>query len=131
MTIQAPAYAQILQGRLMIVRPPNMALSDLPVFTSSSRSTPVILEPINERDSLELMLPDDAMIDEIPETAVRSASFGSFTVRWEKAGSRVTRTLVLQIQRANIPAESYAAVRAFLDAFREAEKQPVVLALKR
>jgi transglutaminase-like putative cysteine protease len=131
MDVEAARYAQVLQGRLMIVRPPQLRELDLPVLDAAPRKTPILLEPLDERDALELTLPEDATVDELPGAVTRTAPFGSFTVRWEKSSGRVVRTLTLQVQRASVPAESSAVVRAFLDAFRDAEKQPVVLALKR
>ena len=131
MTLVAPAYAQVIQGRLMIVRPPQMRDLDLPSLPASSRRTPVLLEPLDQRDTLELTLPEDATVDELPAPVTRSAPFGTFTVRWDQAAGKVTRTLTLQIQRANVPAGFYADARTFFDGFRDAEKLPVVLALKR
>ena len=131
MTIQAPSYAQVVQGRLMIVRPPQMSLLDLPVFTSPSRTTPVVLEPIDERDVLTLALPADASVDETPDSVTRLTPFGAFTVQWEKEAGRVVRTVTLRVPRATVPAQSYAAVRAFFDAFHEAQRLPVVLSLTR
>ena len=127
MTLQAPAYAQILQGRLMIVRPPQMNRLELPSLTASTRRTPILLEPLDERDILELALPSDSVVDEMPEPQSRQTPFGSFSIRWQAENGRVTRTLSLRIQRSTVPPESYRDVRAFLDAFREAERLPVVL----
>jgi hypothetical protein len=130
MTLQAPAYAQILQGRLMIVRPPMNRL-ELPALTTSTRQTPILLEPLDERDVLELALPANSTIDELPEPQGRQATFGNFSIRWQAENGRVTRTVSLLIKRSTVPASSYDDVRAFLDAFREAERLPVVLALGR
>jgi hypothetical protein len=44
---------------------------------------------------------------------------------------RVVRTVTLRVPRATVPAQSYAPVRAFLDAFHEAQRLPVVLSLTR
>jgi Domain of Unknown Function with PDB structure (DUF3857)/Transglutaminase-like superfamily len=127
MTLEAPGYAQIVQGRLMIVRPPQMNRLDLPTLTASVRRTPVLLDPLDERDILELVLPANAVVDEVPEPQERRASFGSFSIRWQAQSGRVTRTVTLQIQRATVAPESYSDVRTFLDAFRDAERLPVVL----
>jgi hypothetical protein len=130
MTLEAPGYAQIVQGRLMIVRPPQMNRLDLPTLPASVRRTPVLLDPLDERDTLELALPANASVDEVPEPQERRTSFGSFSIRWQAESGRVTRTVTLQIQRATVAPESYNDVRTFLDAFREAERLPVVLATR-
>jgi transglutaminase-like putative cysteine protease len=130
MKLEALAYAQVLQGRLLIVRPPQTVRYDLPVLTAGFRRTPILLEPREERDVLELALPPGASVDEIPEPLTREAPFGSFSVRWQADDGKVIRLVSLRIQRSSIPPESYADAKAFFDAFREAEQQPVVLARK-
>jgi Domain of Unknown Function with PDB structure (DUF3857)/Transglutaminase-like superfamily len=127
MTLQAPGYAQIVQGRLMIVRPPQMNRIELPAFTAATRVTPIVLEPLDERDILELILPADTAVDEIPEPRRAEAPFGSFSISWQVQNGRVTRNLSLRIHRSNVAPASYADVRTFLDTFREAERLPVIL----
>jgi hypothetical protein len=127
MTLQAPGYAQIVQGRLMIVRPPQMNRLELPALTAGTRLTPVLLEPLDERDILELTLPADTAVDEMPEPRRAETPFGSFSIDWATQNGRVTRNLSLRIQRSTVLPASYADLRKFLDSFREAERQPVIL----
>ena len=127
MTLQAPRYAQVVQGRLMIVRPPQMNRLELPALTASTRRTPILLEPLDERDLLDLALPMNTTVDEMPEPRSREASFGSFAIKWQHENGRVTRTLSLRLQRAAVAPASYDELRSFLEAFREAERLPVVL----
>ena len=127
MTLQAPGYAQIVQGRLMIVRPPQMNRLELPAFTAATRVTPVVLEPLDERDILELILPADTAVDEMPEPRRAETPFGSFSISWQVQNGRVIRNLSLRIHRSNVAPASYADVRTFLDTFREAERLPVIL----
>ena len=127
MTLQAPRYAQVVQGRLMIVRPPQMNRLDLPTLTAPTRHTPILLEPLDERDILELALPAETAVDELPEPRSREAPFGSFAIRWQLENGRVTRSLSLRLHRTSVAPASYNDVRTFLDAFREAERLPVVL----
>jgi hypothetical protein len=127
MSLQAPGYAQIVQGRLMIVRPPQMNRLELPALTAPTRLTPILLEPLDERDILELTLPADTAIDEMPEPRSREMPFGRFAISWEMQNGRLTRTLSLRIHRSTVAPASYNDVRGFLDAFREAERLPVIL----
>ena len=127
MTLQAPGYAQIVQGRLMIVRPPQMNRIELPALTAATRVTPIVLEPLDERDILELILPADTAVDEMPEPRRAETPFGSFSISWQVQNGRVTRNLSLRIHRSNVVPASYADVRTFLDTFREAERLPVIL----
>jgi hypothetical protein len=116
-----------VQGRLMIVRPPQMNRIELPAFTAATRVTPIVLEPLDERDILELILPADTTVDEMPEPRRAETPFGSFSISWQVQNGRVTRNLSLRIHRSNVAPASYADVRTFLDTFREAERLPVIL----
>jgi hypothetical protein len=127
MSLQAAGYAQVVQGRLMIVRPPLMNRLELPTLTAPTRLTPIVLEPLDERDTLELTLPAGTAVDEMPEPRSRETPFGSFSIRWEAQNDRLTRTLSLRLYRAKVAPASYTDVRSFLEAFREAERLPVIL----
>jgi hypothetical protein len=130
MTLQAPGYGQIVQGRLMIVRPPQMDRSGLPTLTPARRVTPILLEPLDERDILELALPAGVTVDEMPEPRRRETPFGTFSIVWQMQNERLTRTLSLRLTRSTVAPASYDEVRIFLEAFREAERQPVILVKK-
>lgn len=130
MTLQAPGYAQIVQGRLMIVRPPQMDRSGLPALVPAKRVTPILLEPLDERDMLELTLPAGVTVDEMPEPLRRDTPFGSFSIVWQMQNERLTRTLSLRLSRSTVAPASYDEVRTFLDTFRDAERQPVILVKK-
>jgi hypothetical protein len=127
MSLQAAGYAQIVQGRLMIVRPPQMNRLELPTLTAPTRLTPIVLGPLDERDTLELTLPADTAVDEMPEPRSRETPFGSFAIRWETQNGRLIRTLSLRLHRSAVAPASYTDVRTFLEAFREAERLPVIL----
>jgi hypothetical protein len=125
--VEARGYAQVLQNRLLLVRAPQSARGDLPALTANARQTPVLLDALEERDRFEFELPAGAMVDEMPKPATRDAAFGRFSVQWRIQGGVVVRELSLRLTRGSIPPESYRDLRAFLDAFQEAERQPIVL----
>ncbi len=60
--------------------------------------------------------------------AKEDASRNRFAVEWKNQGGLIVRDLTVRLTRANVPPESYGELRAFLDAFLEAEREPVVLA---
>lgn len=111
----------------MIVRPPQMNRLELPSLIAPIRITPIVLEPLDQRDVFELSLPPGTSVDEMPEPRQRETPFGTFSINWQLQNERLTRTLSLRLQRSTVPAASYKDVRAFLDEFREAERLPVIL----
>ena len=130
MQLTAATYAQIVAGRLLIVRPPQMLRLDLPTLPVSLRRTPILLAPREERDVLELSLPPGATVDEMPPPRTAKTGFGSFSVAWRSENGRLVRELSLQIARSTLPPESLEEVRAFLASFTEAEQLPVVLSIR-
>jgi len=54
--------------------------------------------------------------------------FGRFDVRWTTEGSHLVRVLSLHVNRNVVSSDRYAELRAFVDRFRDIERQPAVLA---
>jgi hypothetical protein len=125
--VEATAYAQVVQ-KLLLVRPPQLIRLNLATIGSGVRRTPIIIEPLEERDALDIALPPGTSVDELPEPRALETAFGSFSVRWEAGDGRVTRTLSLRLRRTRMPPDAARDVRTFFEAFREAEQLPLVLA---
>ena len=127
MNLEAPGYAQVIQNRLLLVRPPDLPRPGLPDLTPAPRQHAIQLDPREERDAFTLTLPEGVKVDELPEARAMETSFGRFSVTWRATGSTVSRTLTLRLARTTLPASANAEVLAFVEAFRQAERQPVVL----
>jgi hypothetical protein len=125
--IEARGYAQVLQQRLMLIRAPQSVRTGLPTLIAPARATPVLLDPRDERDRFELELPAGASVDEMPPPRRMEAPFGHFSVQWTAEGRTVVRAVELRVSRTAVQPADYPRLRAFLDAFREAERQPIVL----
>jgi hypothetical protein len=129
--LQARVFGAAPQSALIFV-PAVVPLGDaLPALRPGARQTPVVLDPHNEQDRLEITLPAGLVVDELPPPREMEAPFGRFEMRWTVEGSRLVRVLSLRVTRSVIPPAEYAQVRAFVDGFRDAERQPVVLARRR
>jgi len=66
-------------------------------------------------------------VDELPTPVAMDQPFGRFSVEWRAQGRTVSRTLTLRLARTTLPATASGDVRAFVEAFRDAERQPIVL----
>ena len=126
--LEAPGYAQTIQNRLLLVRPPELPRPGLPALTPGTRRHAILLDPREERDTFQLTLPDGVKVDELPKAVAMDTPFGRFSVEWRAQGTTVSRTLTLRLARTTLPATASAEVRAFVEAFRDAERQPIVLA---
>ena len=130
LTLESRAFAQGLQNGLVLVGAPSLGRL-LPVLPGGARTSPVVLEPVEQSDRFELTIPPGLVVDELPSPNAMDTPFGRFDVKWTAEGTRITRTLTLHVLRATVTANDYALVRRFIDGFREAEGFPVVFARRR
>jgi hypothetical protein len=129
--LESRAFAQGLQTGLVLVGAPSLGrlLPKLP--EGSTRTTPVVLDPVEEVDRFELTIPANLVIDELPAPVAVTAPFGRFEMKWTAEGTKITRTLTLRVLSATVPAGDYGTVRRFIEQFRDAEGLPVVLVRRR
>jgi hypothetical protein len=127
LNIEAPGYAQTIRNRLLLVRPPELPRAGLPTLTPGPRRHAIVLDPREERDTFQLTLPEGVKVDELPQPHAMQTPFGRFSVTWRTSGTTVIRTLTLRLARTTLPPSANADVLAFMDAFRQADRLPVVL----
>jgi hypothetical protein len=128
MQVAAPSYAQLLPGRVMVVRPPRLAGGPPPALPAGPRVAPVALDGRLEVDRFALTLPAGVKVDELPPAREQQSPFGRFTVRWTVENGRAIRAVDLRIERSIVDPDQYDGLRAFLNAFSEAERTSLVLA---
>ena len=108
--------------------PSPLPLTDaLPTLRPGQRQTPVVLNARDDQDRFELMLPPGVTVDELPAAQTVETPFGRYDVRWTLEDRKLVRVLALKVNRSVVPPAEYASVRAFVDRFLDAEKQPAVL----
>jgi hypothetical protein len=126
----APAYAQAMQGRLLVFKPSVVGHSDTGRLAETTRKQPVVLKSKALIETVRFKLPEGFDVDEVPDAVKINSEFGTYTASYEvKDGQLVyTRSLV---QRASVvPVEKYMDVRNFFGRVRASEDAPVVLARK-
>ena len=126
-SIEATGFAQAV-NRLLIVRPPELRGVPLPETGAAERLTAVQVEFSEVRDLLDLGVPASMTVDELPEPQTATAAFGNFSVEWLVENGRVKRSLRLRLTRSTVAPAEAPALRTFVQAFRDAERAPVVLA---
>jgi len=126
----APAYAQLMRGRLMVFKPAIVSRRESLLLTEPSRRHPVVLESQAYTETVRVKLPAGFEVDEVPDASKLTAPFGSYAASYEVKDGQLVFTRTLTLQAATIPVEQYAAVRGFFERIRAAEQAPVVLAKK-
>jgi hypothetical protein len=124
---QARPFGGATQGNLLFLPSPLPLTDALPLLRPGQRQTPVVLNPRDDQERFELMLPPGVTVDELPAPQTVETPYGRYDVRWSLEDRKLIRTLALKVTRSVVPPADYASVRAFVDRFLDAEKQPAVL----
>ncbi|HYX28505.1 MAG TPA: DUF3857 and transglutaminase domain-containing protein [Pyrinomonadaceae bacterium] len=126
----SPAYAQLMQQRLMVFKPAAVSRLDSLFLTATTRQQPVVLEPYAFNEAVKINIPDGFKVDELPDPIKLETTFGSYATNCEVKDGQLTFTRKLVQRAATIPADQYNSVRSFFEKIRAAEQAPVVLARK-
>jgi hypothetical protein len=124
------AFAQIMQGRLMVFRPAILQSFDPLPFTETKRTLPVVLNPRTWTDTVRVKLPEGFDVDELPDAAKLDTKFGTYEAKTAVAGGMLTFTRRLVVKANVVPPEEYAALKKFADQVGGSDQAPVVLAKK-
>lgn len=123
---QAPHYAQIMQQRLLVFRPDVIGRWRNDYLQAEPRTTPVVLNGECYRQQIQVTLPPDFKIDEIPEGARFKAGFGSYASTYSLQGNKLVFTQQLDVTASTIPAEGYSEVKTFFEQVAGAGQAPLV-----
>lgn len=126
----APAYAQIMQGRLMVFKPAIIGRLERLTFTDGKRQHPYLIDETAYSESTRIKLPQGFAVDEVPESSRFESAFGKYSVSYEVKGDELITHRSLVLSRSTIPADKYESVRSFFGRVRAAEQSPVVLVRK-
>ena len=126
----APAYGQLMQGRLLVFRPAIVSRRESLSLTEPGRTHPVVLTPSAYSETTKVKLPGGFEIDEMPDAVKLDTPFGSYATSYVVKDGQLLFTRTLVVRQATIPAADYSTVRSFFERIRTAEQSPVVLVRK-
>ena len=125
--LAAERFGQMMQGRLLIVRPGELSSGGDYYFNSRQRSSPVKLEADLRRDSIKVKLPAGFKLDELPAPAKVESPYGSIEATWAVRDGEIVMDQTLEIRETVVPVSDFAKVRAFFDQVGGVQSAPVVL----
>jgi len=128
--LTAPAYGQLMQGRLLVFRPAIVSRRESLSLTEPTRKHPVVLTPNAYAETTRIKLPAGFEIDELPDAVKLDTAFGSYVTSYVVKDGQLLFTRTLIVRAATIPVADYAKVRSFFERIRAAEQSPVVLMRK-
>jgi len=126
----APAYAQIMQQRLMVFKPTTVSRLESLFLTDAVRQHPVVLASYAFDETVRINLPSGFAVDEMPDPVKLNTAFGSYATTYEVKEGQLVFTRKLVQNSTIVPVEQYKSVRGFFEKIRAAEQAPVVLARK-
>lgn len=128
--LTAQTFAQIMQGRLFVVRPGLLTSGGDYTFDSKKRTAPIRLEADLRHDAIKLKVPMGLQLDELPAPAKVEGPYGSLQVTWSASDGEIVMNQTLEVHQMVAPASEYAQVREFFEKVAGAEAAPVVLVKK-
>lgn len=126
----APAYGQLMQGRLLVFRPAIVSRRESLSLVEPGRKHPVVLTPNAYAETTKIKLPGGFEVDELPDAVKLDTPFGSYVTSYVVKDGQLLFTRKLMVRAATIPVADYAKVRSFFERIRAAEQSPVVLVKK-
>jgi hypothetical protein len=126
----APAYAQLMQGKLLVFKPTIVSRRETLSLTDAKRKHPIVLRSTAYSETTRIKLPEGFAVDEVPDALKLDTNFGSYTTTYEVKENQLIFTRKLVQKAITVPAEQYGSVRGFFEKIRAAEQAPVVLAKK-
>ncbi|HEY8188873.1 MAG TPA: DUF3857 and transglutaminase domain-containing protein [Pyrinomonadaceae bacterium] len=124
----AYAYAQLMQGRLLVFKPAVLSRRESVFLTEAVRRHPIVLDAHAFTETVHLKLPAGFLVDELPDPLKIEGPFGSYKTTYEVKDNELLFTRTLAQRAGTIPATQYQTVRNFFERIRAAESAPVVLA---
>ena len=125
--LAADRFGQVMQGRLLVVRPGLLASGGEYSFVSKQRTAPIELEADLRHDSIRIKLPAGFKPDEFPPPAKIESPYGSLQASWKVENGEIVMEETLEVKEAVVPASEYAKVRDFFQEVAGAHGASVVL----
>ncbi|MGH9903382.1 MAG: hypothetical protein ACRD68_16370, partial [Pyrinomonadaceae bacterium] len=124
----APAYAQLMQQRLLVFKPAIVSRRESLYLTHPARKHPVVLDSHAYTETVRIKLPEGFAVDELPDPLKIETPFGAYAATCEVKDSRLLFTRTFTQRAATIPPDRYDSVRSFYARILATEQAPVVLA---
>ncbi len=125
-----PAYAQLMQNRLLVFKPAVVSRSNYLNLGDKDRTHPILLDATSFYEKVVFDLPTGFEVDEMPDAVDITSSFGTYSAKYEVKDHKLVYIRALKTDRSTIPVDKYGEVRSFFARMADAEQTPVVLMRK-
>jgi hypothetical protein len=125
--LSAPRFAQMMPGGLAVVRLDVLSRDNFTVFPAKERKLPIKLDLLLLHDEVTLKLPAGFVVDELPDRAEFTSSYGHYESAYTFADGVVVAHRTLKLEDRVVPVSEYATLRKFLGDVAKADHSSVVL----
>ena len=123
-------FGQLMQDRLLLLRPGALAASTDYGFTLKERRSPVLLRPRVRHDKARVKVPDGFAVDELPDPVELKSRYATYRAKWAVDGATVSFEQSLEVPDSVVPVEEYATLRQLFENISGAQHATVVLIRK-
>jgi hypothetical protein len=128
--VTAKQFGQVMQDRLLFVRPGMLGSVAEYGFTGKERKWPVELNASLRHDVVHLKLPAGFEPDEVPDEVKLESSYGVYKASWKVEHGEVTFEQAFEVRDTLTPAAEYGKLREFFGKVGGAQASAVVLVKK-
>ncbi len=125
--LTAPSYGQIMNARLWMFKPALVERRGWYGLREEKRTQPFLLDPDSYSESVEVTLPNQFRVDELPESVELNSAHGTFRTSWEHSNGTLLFRRSFRTNGGEIAPEDYAELRKFLRTVETAADSAVVL----
>ena len=122
----SPTFAKSPQRGVLIFRAAMLSHTDLRL-TEKTRKYPIVLDADALDETVNIQLPADFKVDELPDPAHLASPFGQYDATWTVTGDHLVFKRTFALPAQTVPATAYADLRKFLDTVSNSSESPVVL----
>jgi len=125
---RVPGYGQLLQDRLLVLKPPHFTRLGVALTADRPRRYPVLMAARAVQESLTVRMPEGFEIDELPDPTALDGPLATYTCRTTAEAPGVRQSRTLTTRRGQVPPGDFASLRNFYARVRSSEEAPIVFA---
>ena len=120
-------FVQFLPNAKAMARLEILSRGDLPTLPAPDRKFPIKVEPLAFADDIELILPDEFAVEELPTGASLTTAYGRYESVITVDGKKITLVRRLELKAQIVPAADYAKLKKFLSDIGKADRAAILL----
>jgi hypothetical protein len=127
MDVEVRQFGRFMQQKMLMVSPGALIPEPGYAFPAKARRWPVRLSASVNRDSVEIALPAEFKVDEMPDPVKIETVYGTYAAEWKLTGNKLSFKQSLEVKDTTAPATEYGKIRDFFEHVSSGQHSAVVL----